>query len=379
MPALVDTYQPSYLCDHCHTRPRFKDGSTGYKYCGRSCATAASKLCEYCHSRPKYKEGKRIFPHCGRLCASAAAEAAAKAAISATVKPPSSPQPAAAASSSATTCTIADCGNSVYRKNDGTLSKYCSLKHRNLAEHICLLCRKNPTDRVSAYCGRACRDTALDKGPLVLKVPVDHDRFRSVARQFQDSWRHRTSIPAVRQIYFIQPPREIVNQYKQYREEVESRGHFTAQGLTKGNENRRWHGTKRQCRLGDDGQNHLCDMPSCSLCSIIRTSFDLSFFKGRTGWGRFGKGLYTSSTSSKANDYSMNAGDTPSTCKAILLTKVVVGRGHKMLHDKTDLTEPPVGHDSVLAEVGGSLNYDELVVYRNEAIKPAYLVVYDSK
>ena len=113
---------------------------------------------------------------------------------------------------------------------------------------------------------------------------------------------------------------------------------------------------------------------------------------------RFGKGLYTSSTSSKANDYSMNAGDTPSTCKAILLTKVVVGRGHKMLHDKTDLTEPPVGHDSVcldllfceqrmsmillrqvLAEVGGSLNYDELVVYRNEAIKPAYLVVYDSK
>ena len=86
---------------------------------------------------------------------------------------------------------------------------------------------------MSAYCGRACRDTALDKGPLVLKVPVDHDRFRSgkysperlslcwlisaVARQFQDSWRHRTSIPAVRQIYFIQPPREIVNQYKQYR------------------------------------------------------------------------------------------------------------------------------------------------------------------
>ena len=49
----------------------------------------------------------------------------------------------------------------------------------SLAEYICLLCRKNPTDRVSAYCGRACRDTALDKGPLVLKVPIDHDRFRS--------------------------------------------------------------------------------------------------------------------------------------------------------------------------------------------------------
>ena len=92
----------------------------------------------------------------------------------------------------------------------------------------------------------------------------------------------------------------------------------------------------------------------------------------------------------------MNAGDTPSTGKAILLTKVVVGRGHKMLHDKTDLTEPPVGHDSVclnilfceqqmsmillrqvLAEVGGSLNYDELVVYREDAIRPSYLVMYE--
>jgi hypothetical protein len=31
----------------------------------------------------------------------------------------------------------------------------------------------------------------------------------------------------------------------------------------------------------------------------------------------------------------------------------------------------------VLAEVGSSLNYDELVVYNNDAIRPSYLVMYD--
>jgi len=31
----------------------------------------------------------------------------------------------------------------------------------------------------------------------------------------------------------------------------------------------------------------------------------------------------------------------------------------------------------VLAEKGGSLNYDELVVYNNEAIRPSFLVLYE--
>ena len=31
----------------------------------------------------------------------------------------------------------------------------------------------------------------------------------------------------------------------------------------------------------------------------------------------------------------------------------------------------------VLAEVGGSLNYDELIVYKNEAVRPSYLVMYE--
>jgi len=61
----------------------------------------------------------------------------------------------------------------------------------------------------------------------------------------------------------------------------------------------------------------------------------------------------------------------------MLLNKVVVGKGYKILHDNPSMSAPPVGYDSVLAEVGGSLNYDELIVYTNDAVRPSYLVMYE--
>jgi len=170
-----------------------------------------------------------------------------------------------------------------------------------------------------------------------------------------------------------------MKEYENYLNKVESKGEFLAGGKSRGNENRRWHGTRRVCNIGDQGVTDFCDDSSCSLCCIIQTSFDISFFKGATGWGRFGRGIYTSSTSSKSNDYSKNDDSLVSDWKALLLNKVVVGNGKKLFNDDTTLTEPPGVYDSVLAEVapGGSLNYDEVVVYNNDAIRPSYLVMYE--
>ena len=47
----------------------------------------------------------------------------------------------------------------------------------------------------------------------------------------------------------------------------------------------------------------------------------------------------------RSDDYSDNV--TKSNLKAILLNKVVVGKGCKMTHDNTTLTAPPAGYDSV--------------------------------
>ena len=80
---------------------------------------------------------------------------------------------------------------------------------------------------------------------------------------------------------------------------VEAKRRFTSKGKTRGNENRRWHGTTRKCKIGDEGVTKFCSNPSCSLCCIMKTSFDISFFAKKTSFGRFGAGIYTSSTSSK--------------------------------------------------------------------------------
>jgi hypothetical protein len=67
----------------------------------------------------------------------------------------------------------------------------------------------------------------------------------------------------------------------------------------------------------------------------------------------------------------------------MFLNKVVVGKGIKLRNDQPNLTEPPAGYDSVIGEPANSshnsmLNYDELVVYKEEAIIPAYLIIYDA-
>ena len=153
-----------------------------------------------------------------------------------------------------------------------------------------------------------------------------------------------------------------------------------AAGRSEGNEHRRWHGTRRVCNLGDKGHTQFCSSTTCSLCSIIRTSYDISLWGKKTGWGRYipfimlvglvsdGRFFkiwqgtlyvinifkvgyliafryWNADVFPRSNDYSHN--DCKSSLKAILLNKVVVGKGCKLLHDNTNLTAPPAGFDSV--------------------------------
>jgi len=151
---------------------------------------------------------------------------------------------------------------------------------------------------------------------------------------------------------------------------VEARGRFSAYGLSSGNQLRRWHGTTRNCNIGDNGRTSLCHSPQCSLCSIIRNSFDMAHVGKKTGWGRFGAGIYTSSTSSKfvgyspvvttvltlvacrSNDYSTNLMFSP--WRAMLLSYVAVGNGKKLTTDQPSLTKPPAGFDSVRSKISFS-------------------------
>ncbi|TFK36685.1 hypothetical protein BDQ12DRAFT_754834 [Crucibulum laeve] len=379
------TIKPSALCVHCQLRPKYFDGSKTHPYCSKTCANkvkagvgsattsvingpAPSGNCDFCHNRPKYSDGTRVHPFCSKACAKNA-------------NGPQRKGSTASASTNKVVCQAPGCQNPPHAHSNGSVGDYCSVAHKTsdstlIGESLCLMCLQAPKMANSHFCGQICADNAEKKGPMILEVPTGHVTFKSVADQFKASWRHvGTVCPPVRRVYKIMAPQASLASYNAYKAAVESRGQFVAAGRSAGNENRRWHGTRRECNFGDKGQTQFCSSSSCSLCCIVRTSFDLSLWGKKTGWGRFGKGIYTSSTSSKSNDYSHN--DCKSPLKAILLNKVVVGKGCKMLQDSTSLTSPPSGYDSVLAEKGGSLNYDELVVYTNDAIRPSFLVMYE--
>jgi hypothetical protein len=83
-----------------------------------------------------------------------------------------------------------------------------------------------------------------------------------------------------------------------HRDSVEARGNFVASHKSRGNENRRWHGTKRKCNIGDK-ESQPSARTKGAHCVASSDLFRSQVFRGRTGWGRFGAGIYTSSTSSK--------------------------------------------------------------------------------
>ena len=62
--------------------------------------------------------------------------------------------------------------------------------------------------------------------------------------------------------------------------------------------------------------------------------------------------------------------------RAQLLCLVAQGARCELMHDNTRLEEAPEGTDSVYGKKGGSLNYDEIVVFDSDAVWPQYIVVY---
>jgi len=274
--------------------------------------------------------------------------------------------------SSAPACKTPGCSSPVYVDPNGVPADYCTKTHRQWGQHGCIFCREAPTDGVSVFC-ISCHNKALRMAPMIVEVPQDHRKYESVASQFRKKWMQNVKCPEVRAIYKIVGTAASLTKYEQYLNQVEAKHNFASQNKSRGNERRRWHGTTRKCTIGDKGVTTFCSDSSCALCCIMKTSFDLSRF---ARCGMFGAGIYTSSTSLKSNGYSRNG--CTSNWKAMLLNKVVVGNGYKMTSSNSSLTEPPAGYDSVLAEAGAGLKYDELVVYNNDAIRPSYLLMYDA-
>ncbi|KAI1938690.1 hypothetical protein LOZ58_004425 [Ophidiomyces ophidiicola] len=216
--------------------------------------------------------------------------------------------------------------------------------------------------------------------PELTKVSKDDDLYHDVAWRFLDGW-NALKLPSVLSIYQLTGNLLAINRYNKYRLSLEREGEFRFQGLSLANEKLLFRGVPRYCPLGEPGVTTPCAHPDCKLCEAICEGFgpDLEL-KQTTGFhgARLGLGLYTTAESSKADKYAKNK-DTSIYDKAILLCKVAIGEPFRTTEDMPMLTSPPLGFDSVHAVPGRSSSFssDERVVYTEEAIVPAFLIIYN--
>ncbi|CAM9147093.1 unnamed protein product [Ectocarpus sp. 12 AP-2014] len=144
-----------------------------------------------------------------------------------------------------------------------------------------------------------------------------------------------------------------------------------------GNLVQRFHGTS--CRSAcnfilDPKKAAPCGLQDCNVCNICLQGFKIG--KSST---RYGRGVYFSKQATKANSYAGGSEKKENGKKLRCIFVADVAKGRDFVTKKTGFDGaryPPVGHDSVQGEVGNGLDFEELVVYHEEAAIPTHLIVY---
>ncbi|KAJ3519419.1 hypothetical protein NMY22_g13213 [Coprinellus aureogranulatus] len=188
---------------------------------------------------------------------------------------------------------------------------------------------------------------------MIVKHPGrDAHYLHAVEDKFRSSWKAGGTVPTIKRVFKVIESADLRRPYDAYRNMV-------------GNEQFRYHGTLKTCRLGESGNTNLCSSSSCSACNILRTSFKVGFGNAS---GAFGQGVYTSSASNKS--YSYTGGGTG----VLLVTKAALGRVYQV-NQFAAVRGCPSGYNSVVFNRNGG-NLNETVVYRDEAVRPVFMITF---
>jgi hypothetical protein len=190
--------------------------------------------------------------------------------------------------------------------------------------------------------------------------------YKKYESWFKKKWEHPNSEADVKQVYMA-TMQGIANSF---------RGKCFNKYKGKRDYKMVYHGTQRACNVGEKGDTlWLCKNKECFLCQILWHSFKV---EKSSGGGMFGRGIYSTPVSSKANLYARNH-KVKSRYHAILLCQVVSDNPQAMTGPNSALTAPSPGYNCVkglTVAKGGALNYPEIVVYQNEAIIPIGVILY---
>jgi len=249
-------------------------------------------------------------------------------------------------------------------------------------DYICLQCKKREKRKEYQFCSSQCTKDAAQRAPKLLKIPQTHVMFKKVRESFNSEWKGVPLVakaqklrrpPKISAIYLITWTAKLRSSFDNYRDCV---------GLLTGTtECKRFRSEKRACNLGEPGCRELCQQNACHLCPAIRTGFKSSLDYKRTIFGtgiRLGQGIYTTPSSSKAYQYAENVGPAVgSDTKAVLYTRVVLGKQFRTKHEDDSLRNAPSGYHSVIGITGKDSEFldEECVVYDENAIQPAYLIM----
>ena len=283
---------------------------------------------------------------------------------------------------------------------------FCSEDHQRRAAQRGLLAPQS-VDEERVFCGAS--------GDYACALLTNKSAERaSVVQQFREKWSKPEPCPRVERVYSVRPTAALSERYERHAAAVGNQRRrggealepaCPSSGMCPAREpclalahrsltvplalRRRFHGTGSECDFAIDDSVGPCASASCALCSILAKGFSLAHAgtgpnAGRANFGtaaglRYGRGLYFSSTSGKSNDYaggSERVRRGSRRWRTLFLCQVAAGKAFCTTATEHNFTRPPDGHDSVVGEPSpGGLNYDELVVYTEDAALPTFLIV----
>ncbi|CAM9649973.1 unnamed protein product [Pylaiella littoralis] len=177
--------------------------------------------------------------------------------------------------------------------------------------------------------------------------------YGSLLANFVSNWKHKkpTEGVSVVSVIKITMPVDVSNRHEAYKEE-----------RVVSNVCRRYHGTSRSdgCRF-HVGES-MCLRQDCALCSICQVGFKLGANVGHSpvkhAKTRYGRGIYFSSVSGKANDFAKRTAEVDRRqvgspkVRFMLVADVVAGESFVTTETNFQhLASPPQGYDSVVGKV----------------------------
>ncbi len=251
------------------------------------------------------------------------------------------------------TCILPGCSKPKYRdKLSGYIHDFCGKTHAQ------------EYGRTSRTAPPQC-----DVSPTLLRLDSGQNTYKELVKLFKKEWVKTSEAyptpPDLTAIYAIQNP-WLVEQFQTHSAKIRQEGSAS-------NSDRFFHGTTIKCDLLTT--NVCCSDPDCGVCGISHRGFDGSRIGSNISrFKRFGHGVYLAPNSSKCHDYTQGVAEYG--VRAQLLCLVACGARYELLWDNTKMVAPPEAFHSVHGKAGGSLNYDEIVVYDVEAILPQFIFVY---